>query len=157
VSAFIPRPNLDLIDLLLGEHACLLSTFRFLENHIPFMGLEGLHSAAQTVEAQLMAHAIEEDSLLFHSLPIDQRGARETLDAMFAEHNEQRRMLSELLATDQLAAARSLFKQVIELTREHFAVEERILFGLAKQVLPAERLNDLGLEFARRRGISSAF
>ncbi|MBI5283399.1 MAG: hemerythrin domain-containing protein [Candidatus Solibacter usitatus] len=154
MSSFIPRPTLDLIDLLLGEHAALLSLLRYLDNHRPSMDLTALREAARALEAVLMAHAIEEDSLLFHALPADQRGVRETLDAMFAEHNEQRRLLSELLAAEELPAARSLMKRVIELTREHFAVEERVLFGLARQILPLERLTDLGAEFARRRGIS---
>jgi hemerythrin-like domain-containing protein len=45
-------------------------------------------------------------------------------------------------------------RRLIEHTREHFAVEERVLFGLAKELLGTERLAELGEEFARRRGLS---
>ena len=93
VSAFIPRPNLDLIDLLLGEHASILTLFRHYEHRLATMDLASLRAAGSAVEAVLMAHAVDEDGLLFNSLPVDQRGVRDTLDAMCGEHNELRRLL----------------------------------------------------------------
>ena len=156
MSAFIPRPDLDLIDLLLGEHGCLLSLFRHVEVRLPNMNLREIQASGETLEALLMAHAIEEDQLLFHSLPVEQVGVREALDAMFGEHNEQRAMLEELRDHTEEPRARGLLMRLIEMTREHFAVEERILFGLAKQVLSDERRSELGNEYARRRGLSRA-
>jgi hemerythrin-like domain-containing protein len=154
MAVFIPRPNLDLIDLLLGEHAALLSLFRHIDTRLGSMDLGQVLAAGETVEAMLMAHAVEEDGLLFHALPAGQRGVRQTLEAMLGEHNEQRRMLEELRTMENLVAARGKLQRVMELTREHFAVEERVLFGLAKELLGEDRLVELGEEFARRRGIS---
>jgi hemerythrin-like domain-containing protein len=157
MSAFIPRPDLDLIDLLLGEHACLLSLLRHVEMRLPAMNLGEMQVSGEALEAALMAHAIEEDHLLFQALPLEQAGVQETLQAMFGEHNEQRAMLAELREHTEEPRARGLLLRLIELTREHFAVEERILFGLAKQALSDERRSELGGEFARRRGLSRAY
>jgi len=154
MAVFIPRPNLDLIDLLLGEHAALLSLFRHIDARIGSMDLRQVQAAGETVEAMLMAHAVEEDGLLFHALPAEHRGVKQTLEAMFGEHKEQRGMLEELRGTETVESARRLLLKVIEHTREHFAVEERVLFGLAKELLGEDRLAELGEEFARRRGIS---
>lgn len=156
MSSFIPRPDLDLIDLLLGEHGCLLSLFRHVEMRLASMNLKEIQSSGETIEALLMVHALEEDQLLFHALPVEQGGVRETLEAMFQEHNEQRRMLDELKEMSEPARARGQLARLIELTREHFAVEERVLFGLAKRVLDEDRRSELGAEYARRRGLSSA-
>lgn len=156
MSAFIPRPDLDLIDLLLGEHGCILSLFRHVEMRLPSMNLREIQASGETVEAVLMAHAIEEDHLLFHALPVEHPGVQETLRAMFGEHNELRAMLGELREHTEEPRARGLLLRVIDLTREHFAVEDRILFGLAKQVLSEDRRSELGNEFARRRGLSQA-
>jgi hypothetical protein len=153
VSSFIPRPNLDLIDLLLGEHASLLTLFRYYENILATLDIAGLRAAGAVLEAVLMAHAIDEDGLLFNALPTAQGGVRETLDAMCGEHNELRRLLEDLPSIEDLTRARGQLRKVLELAREHFAVEERILFGLARRVLPQETLSTLGGEYARRRGL----
>lgn len=154
MAVSIPRPNLDLIDLLLGEHAALLSLFRHMDARLAVMDLRQVLAAGETVEAMLMAHAVEEDSLLFHALPVGQRGVKQTLEAMLGEHNEQRQLLEELRGMETVVAARGQLRRVMELTREHFAVEERVLFGLAKELLGDNLLSELGEEFARRRGIS---
>jgi len=157
MSSFIPKPNLDLIDLLLGEHGCLFSLFRHIERRLPSMSLEEVMVCGGVVEALLMAHAVDEDELLFNAMPAEQKSVAATLDAMYGEHNEQRRMLEDLKSMTEAGAARRQLARLMELTREHFAVEERTLFGLAKMVLTEQRLMDLGQEYARRRGLSTLF
>ncbi|QOY89578.1 hemerythrin domain-containing protein [Paludibaculum fermentans] len=155
MSALVQNLHLDLIELLLGEHAAILALFRSLEQRLPEMGLREMQGAGYSVEALLMAHAIEEDALLFHSLPEKRDSVKRTLDAMFGEHNEQRRLMEELRSAKTTQAVRKLLSQVMELTREHFAVEERVLFELARKVLGKRKLEELGSEFARRRGLST--
>ena len=155
MSSFIPRPNLDLIDLLLGEHASILTLFRYYENTLASLDLAGLRAAGAVLEAMLMAHAIDEDGLLFEALPAGERGVHETLSAMCGEHNELRHLLEDLPGIEDVTRARGQLRRVVELAREHFAVEERILFGLARRVLPQETLSTLGGEYARRRGLSA--
>lgn|GEM_PF-4367756 len=120
------------------------------------MPLEEVHRNGELLEALLMAHALDEDQLLFHSLPAGQKGLQETLEAMAGEHNEQRRILEDLRGETDAVKARRQLMHLIEMTREHAAVEERMLFGLAKRVLTEERLAELGEEYARRRGLSTS-
>lgn len=47
--------------------------------------------------------------------------------------------LEDLPGIEDVTRARGQLRRVVELAREHFAVEERILFGLARRVLPQER------------------
>lgn len=144
----------DLVTLLVGEHASLLSLFNGLENRLPSMSLEELRNAAEWIECLMRNHAVDEDTLLFNALPAAQRGVGDTLEAMHQEHEEQRALLEELREAQEAPFARMRMRMLIELSREHFAVEERVLFGLAKSILGPERLGELGCEFCRRRGIA---
>lgn len=147
------RPNLDLVDLLLGEHGCILALIRHYERRLAGMSLKEMKECASALEAVLMSHAVEEDQLLFGTLPEARGSVRQALDAMYEEHQEQRRLLEQVSRTRELARARGLLARLLELTLEHFAVEERVLFGLARQVLAGDRLQTLGRDYARRRGI----
>ncbi len=154
MSALVSSPEFDLIDLLLGEHASILTLFRHYGNTLASLDLAGLCAAGSVLEAVLMAHAIDEDRLLFNSMPVAQPSVRETLDAMCGEHNELCHLLQELSTMEDATRARGQLRRVLELAREHFAVEERILFGLARRALSRETRAALGCEFARRRGLS---
>jgi len=144
----------DLVTLLVGEHASLLSLFNGLENRLPSMSVEELRNAAEWVECLMRSHAVDEDTLLFNALPAAQRGVGDTLEAMQQEHEEQRALLAELRDAQEAPFARMHMRRLMEATREHFAVEERVLFGLAKSILGPERLAELGCDFCRRRGIA---
>lgn len=157
MSSLVQNPGLDLIELLLGEHAAILAMMRGLETRLPAMGLKEMQGAGAMLETMLMAHAIEEDALLFHALPDKRESVKQTLDAMFGEHNEQRRLMEELRLARTAQLVRSLLRKVTDLTREHFAVEERVLFELARKVLGKRRLSELGAEFARRRGLNTGY
>lgn len=146
----------DVVTLILGEHAAILALFRGLENRLASMSLEEMRHAAEWVEYLMRNHAVEEDSLLFSALPQAQRGVADTLEAMHGEHEEQRILLEGMHDINDAAPARAQMRRLIEVTREHFAVEERVLFGLARGLLGAERLSELGREFCRRRGIACA-
>ncbi len=144
----------DVVTLLLGEHAAILSLFRGLEKRLPTMSLEEIRHAAEWVECLMRSHAVEEDMLLFCALPRAQRGVSDTLEAMENEHEQQRRLLEGMHEETDAALARAQMRQLIEVTREHFAVEERVLFGLARDILGVEKLTELGREFCRRGGIA---
>jgi len=145
----------DVVTLLVGEHAAILALFRGLEQRLPSMSLEETRNAAEWVECLMRNHAVEEDSLLFSALPQAQRGVADTLEAMHIEHEEHRMLLEGMHDISDAALARSQIRRLMEMTREHFAVEERVLFGVARELLGAGRLSELGNEFCRRRGIAS--
>jgi hypothetical protein len=142
-----------LIDLLLGEHGCILALMRHEERRLPSMSLRELKECGAAMEAVLQAHAVEEDQLLFGALGDVPPAVRATLEAMFGEHQEMRALLDELKTIRHALRARSLLARLFELAREHFAVEERVLFGLVRQWLAPEQLLQLGQEYARRRGL----
>ena len=143
----------DLIDLLLGEHGCILALMQHEERRLPSMSLRELKDCGAALEAVLQAHAVEEDQLLFGALAELPAGVRVTLEAMYGEHQEMRRLLEDLKQQRQALRARSLLARLIELAREHFAVEERVLFGLVREWLSQDRLQELGREYGRRRGL----
>jgi hemerythrin-like domain-containing protein len=143
----------DLIDLLLGEHGCILALIRHQERRMARMSLCGLQECAAALEAVLQAHAVEEDQLLFGRLEEAPAAVRATLEAMYGEHQEMRALLEELRKQRQAARARAMLGRLMELAREHFAVEERVLFGLVREWMSPETLQKLGREYARRRGM----
>lgn len=144
----------DLVTLLTGEHAAILVLLRGLEQRLASMTLEETRGAAVWLEHLMRSHAIDEDTLLFNALPATQRGVGDTLEAMQQEHEEQRVLLEAMHEVTDAALARAQMRKVIEAAREHFAVEERVLFGLAQELLGSARLSELGREFCRRRGIA---
>lgn len=143
----------DLVDLLMGEHGCILALMQHQERRLAFMSLRELKECGAALEAVLQAHAVEEDHLLFGALGELPSAVRGTLEAMYGEHQEMRRILDELRNQRQAARARASLARLMELAREHFAVEERSLFELVRQWLSPERLRELGLRYARRRGL----
>ncbi len=147
------RTGADLIDLLLGEHGCILALIQHEERRLASMSLRELKGCGASLEAVLQAHAVEEDQLLFGALQDVPASVRATLEAMYGEHQEMRALLGELKRQRQAVRARALLTRLMELVREHFAVEERVLFGLVREWLSPERLQDLGQEYARRRGL----
>lgn len=144
-----------LIDLLSGEHGCILALARSMESRLAGMGLAELKGCGAALEAVLQAHAVEEDHLLFGSLDSVPVALKSALEAMYGEHEEMRRILGELPRVRRAGQARLMLRRLIELVREHFAVEERILFGLVRERLSEERLRELGRQYARRRGMET--
>lgn len=143
----------DLIDLLLGEHGCILALMRHQERRMARMSLRELRECGAALEAVLQAHAVEEDQLLFGALGELPPAVRGTLEAMYGEHQEMRRLLEDLRTQPQTVRARALLSRLMELAREHFAVEERVLFGLVREWIGSGTLRELGREYAQRRGV----
>lgn len=155
MAAVQPHTGAGLIELLLGEHGCILALVRSMERRLATMGLAELKGCGAALEAVLQAHAVEEDQLLFASLEGVPPQLHTALEAMYGEHEEMRRLLEELRNVRQAQRARSMLLRLIELVREHFAVEERVLFGLVRERLSEERLRELGCRYAQRRGVES--
>ena len=98
-----------------------------------------------------MTHAVTEDRYLFDALAPVQGGLHEVLDAMRDEHIQMAQELGLLRACESEAAARGCLARLINVTREHFEVEERVLFSLAAKGLSGEQLEQLGEGWKRHR------
>ena len=142
---------MNILDGLLGEHAAILTLFEHLERSVAHMDLAQLQESGTMLERVLMAHSVNEDRYLFDALAPVQGGLQETLEAMRDEHVQMAQELGLLRDCESEAAARGCLSRLIDLTREHFEVEERVLFLLVARHLGSEQLEQLGEDWKRQR------
>lgn len=146
---------MNILDGLLGEHAAMLTMFEHLEQGAARMDLERLHEAGLLLERMVMTHSIAEDRYLFDVLPdvIWEKpgGLRDVLLVMRAEHKQLGHEFDELRETGIEAAARGCLCRVIDAVREHFEVEERVLFQVVAKQMSRRDLEELGSAWKRHR------
>lgn len=147
---------MNLVHLLQGEHASIRTAFDHSEKAVPSWSLSQLREGAALLESLLAAHSAAEDQLLFDALPPKHEGVRSTLEAMRDEHDRIAAAFREIHAQKSVVESRRLLLRLVAHVREHFAIEERVLFNLADETLGDAQLDVLGREFARRRGLSPA-
>jgi hemerythrin-like domain-containing protein len=145
---------MNLVDALLGEHAAILTLCDSIEKALSTWDLNQLRVAASLLEETLKRHAVLEDELLFDPLETDKPGLKDTLASMRAEHEVLRDSMEQLDAADNLRVARRLMQEVIDVARDHFAIEERVLFSIAADQVGRRTLERLGAEWAARRNLS---
>jgi hemerythrin-like domain-containing protein len=145
---------MNIIDAMLGEHAALRTFFNFVEQSSSRWALARWRAAAETMEALLRTHSVLEDELFFDALTAGHSGVQDTLEAMREEHTSLRGMFARLSGVKTAKEFRRCMTELIDHTREHFAVEERVLFRLAGEKLGTENLTRLGKEWARRRQLN---
>jgi len=144
--------GMNILDGLLGEHVALLTVFEHVEHNAAHMDLERLREAGLLLEHAVMVHSIAEDRYLFDALP-DAAASLEpgkagglgaVLNAMRTEHKQLARDFDALRAAGTEAAARGCLWRVLEATREHFEVEERVLFRAVADQIGPDKLEELG-------------
>ena len=142
---------MNILDELLGEHAALLTVFEHIEQGAARMSLVELRAAGALLERVLMTHSIAEDRHLFDALPPGDAPLDEVLEAMRGEHVQMAQELGQLRDCESEAAARGCLARLIDLAREHFEVEERVLFAQAARHLSAAQLEELGARWKYQR------
>ncbi len=144
---------MDITDALLGEHAVLYSLFSRLEQDLSgSLSVDEIRVAVSLLEASLISHAQLENELLFSELE-KHMGPGGPVAVMRAEHDEIDHALAVAVqAADAAAAARHLL-DALSIARQHFAKEERVLFGLARQALGEAELARLGAAWSERRKV----
>jgi len=145
---------LQIIQLLLGEHAVLLTACEHLERVSAHLELEPLFEVARMVESLMVQHAVNEDELVFDALPPQAAGVEDALRSMRQDHDHIRAGFEQLYECTSVAEARRHLAKVFEHSRDHFAIEERVMFALAARTLGGKRLEELGAEWARRRHLA---
>jgi hemerythrin-like domain-containing protein len=144
---------MNVLGALQGEHAII----RVLLAGVDRQAHEGSGSlqmrvAFSLLEEALASHAAIEDALLFDRLLTTHLGIASALESMNEDHRSIRNQISELtIAPNEVFRTR--YRAFAERVMEHFAIEERVLFPLAAELVSPEELEDLGAEWARRRGI----
>jgi hypothetical protein len=99
---------------------------------------------ARAVKTVIHAHATVEEPFLLKPLR-NYVEARHALD----EHEE----LDQLIDMAVMAGSQKSLHRAVKLALGHFDEEEEDVFPLAEKVLGANKLCQLGLEWARARGI----
>ncbi len=144
---------MKITDAFLGEHGAFYAQFDYLEKVVPVAEtLAQLQSPAALVTAALETHARLEDELLFTALD-PHMGQMGPLTVMRIEHDEIENILARVQEVQDLVEAQCLVLNVIQVARDHFAKEERILFPAADQMLGVESLAQLGKQWAAQRRV----
>ncbi len=130
-------------EALLTEHRLLKILAAQLESAAESkVELPALVGAASMLQKALIGHSQVEDEGLFARLEAAMGGGG-PVAVMRADHEQIESMLGEIAdGTNRDQVARTV-REVVGLTRDHFAKEENILFPMAEQVLDERALEDL--------------
>jgi len=133
---------------LLGEHGAIYPLFDLIEKTAAAAELAELKIRANSLQWVISSHAVIEDEVL-----------RPAIRAWLPEpdgptdHEVINAGLKRVLSSTTAEEARSAFVETIVLARKHFLKEETVIFDIAGSELSRELQEQLGAEWARRRGV----
>jgi hypothetical protein len=140
---------MKITQVLLGEHGAMYPLIEFIEKGAGTADLAGLKLLANVLGSTLLSHADLEDALLrpeiSHLLPSSHGPS---------DHEVIRGGLGKVMAAIDENDARTTLVETLALTRKHFLKEESSIFAIACRELPIARQEEIGAEWARRRGVS---
>ncbi|MCC6298724.1 MAG: hemerythrin domain-containing protein [Anaerolineales bacterium] len=137
---------------LLGEHGVFHFLLAHIEQSLPALdSLSNLQNRVAAFASALESHASIEDELLFNALEPHLGVQGGPLAVMRMEHDQITDLLGKIESASDLASARALAAQMIQITRNHFKKEEQALFRMARQFLSEDELASLGAQWAKRR------
>jgi iron-sulfur cluster repair protein YtfE (RIC family) len=146
---------MQILEALLGEHGTFYAQLEHLEQVVPRATiLAQVQSPVAMFTAALATHARMEDELLFTTLEPYLGVQMGPLAVMRMEHDQIDNILARVAEARDLAQARSLVLQVMQVARDHFAKEEQVLFPMAKRALDGNTLTQLGGKWAERRNVA---
>src|SRR5512137_1580785 len=131
---------MKITDALVAEHTIFLSVFDQIERVLPSLtSLSEVRTMANVIEGLLQGHASRETDLAYVALDhaLEHNGE---LDRMHHEHAELDARLKKVHAATHCQEARRLLKATLSSSREHFRLEEAMLFPLLERTLSAETL-----------------
>lgn len=140
-------------DALLGEHGTLVAQFDRIElSHRHLALVAEVREQAALLSSALLSHAQLEDELLFDRV-MALGGDRDLMVRMADQHSSIAASLALAQGTDDLARARSALLKAVAEARDHFALEERMVFPLAETLLGERALHELGAVWGERRAV----
>jgi hypothetical protein len=131
-------------DTLIVEHGFFCAAFDHIERVLPQLGsVQEVRLLSDLVEDLLARHAETEKGLAYAALDhvLEDKGE---LDRMHHDHKEIDIHFQRVHRARSLGEARLLIAKALAASREHFRQEEKGVFPLLEQVLPAEALTSLG-------------
>ncbi|RXZ38987.1 hemerythrin domain-containing protein [Oxalobacteraceae bacterium CAVE-383] len=106
---------------------------------------------AETVCTALEIHATLEEEIFYPAVRL-LNPEEEVIRKSVPEHDEMRRIIAELRITDPKEVRHDeLMHDLMRDVMHHVADEESVLLPEAENMLPAERLSELGADMASRR------
>ncbi len=148
--------GMRITDALRAEHTIYLHVFEQIERALPSMTTSAeVRTMAQVIEGLLHGHALRETNLAYVALDhvLEERGQ---LDRMHEDHREIDARLKSVTTAGTVADARRLFEAALHSSREHFNLEEKVLFPLLERVLQTETLTSLGRSWLDRHEFAAA-
>ena len=144
-----------IIQALLGEHGAMYPLLEQIEETASSAGLEELKVRASCLRSTLTSHAEIEDELLRPAIQqyLPQPVAASDGTIVATDHEVIGAGLSRVLASAEAGEARQLLLDTVAKTRKHFLKEETIIFGIAARELSQQFQEELGAQWARRRGV----
>ncbi len=140
-------------DAFLGEHGVFYAQFDLMEKALSeHKSLDQIKSMTALLSAGLVSHAHLEDELLFDALDNTPAG-RGPVPVMRHEHEVIDRALAGVQQMENPEQVHKLIKSTLELARQHFAKEEKILFPMACQFIQEESLVQSGALWGKRRSV----
>ena len=143
---------MKITDALLGEHGLFYALFEQIEQSIAGAGGD-LPALTRTLAALLGSHATIEEEHLFPALQ-PQMGEMGPLAVMEMEHRQIEGMIAQILDTSDIETLKHETRALLDLTVQHFAKEEGVLFHMAEQFLDEPTLRKLGEDWAEVRGVN---
>lgn len=139
---------------LLGEHALSYALFDQVEAIAEdAKSLGEIATVESLLSSAVLSHAALEDEVLFPAL-VERGQAEGPLDVMRAEHKEIELLAIAVRSSLTLEEARETLFRLLDVLREHFEKEERVLFPMCERLLGDDKLAELGELWARRRGLA---
>lgn len=164
---------ITITDALRGEHGVFYAQFEHIESGLATVSLASLQAQGALLASALAPHAHIENEILFPALeqelggeggPVsvfraehaEIEGALEklqTLRELSRNHDDIEGRLERLPRVEDIAEARRLVRQTLDVARDHFSKEEQMLFPMAEQMLSEDALERLGEQWAAQRQV----
>lgn len=141
---------MKITEALVAEHTIFLGVFDQIERVLPSLTTPAeVRTMARIIMGMLENHADAEANLAYLALDhvLAQRGH---LERMHQDHHEIDQRLRQVHSANTCAEGRRLLKAALESAREHFRLEERVLFPVLEKVLQRETLDELGNAWRQR-------
>lgn len=141
---------MKITETLLAEHTIFCTVFDEIERILPSLSTaQEAQRMAGIVEAMLKGHGEREASLAYRVLDhvLAQQGQ---LHRMHSDHEEIDNRLKSVQTAKTALEARRLLKAAILSSREHFRMEEKVIFPILEKVLQPETLEQLGVPWTDR-------
>ena len=141
---------MKITEFLTAEHTIFLGVMDQIERVLPSLATPAeVRTMASIVEGMLEGHAARESNLAYLALDhvLAEKG---NLERMHQDHHEIDNRLKKVHVANTCAEARRLLQAALRASREHFHLEEKLVFPMMERLLQPETLAALGRSWITR-------